>query len=292
MKEIKSKIGAVSNIKKITKTMEMVSVSKMKRATNRAQGSKDYARRALELLVTIAGEKHVSHPLLETGTGDKELVVVIASNKGLCGSYNTNISKALTRITKSKPDTTFDTVTLGKQAEKAARRNGLEIVASFIELNEKTTADEFQTLKNMLVDTFLDGTYRKVHILYTEFTSATAYTPVMTQVLPADSKTLQNQLLDEEIPQTEKEKLALYLFEPNEEEILGIVIPQLVHIALFQMFIESVASEHSARMFAMKNATDSAGEIIEELTLSFNKARQAGITQEISEIVAGAEALQ
>ncbi len=290
-KAIRQKMKSISNIKKITKTMEMVSVAKMKKGTEMANRGRAYSKYALELISHIANMPEITHPLLshETATG-RELVIVISSNKGLAGSYNTNISKALAAYVKNKSGN-IDSITIGKQSEKSARRNKLNIVASFINFSEKSSADEFLVLRDMITQKFLAGEYTKISILFTEFKSATTYKPYMMQLLPIIPDVYKNLLLEEEAPGVEKTSFQDYKFEPTESLVLAQIIPQIIAAAVYHAFVESVASEHSARMFAMKNANDNAGEILSDLTLFYNQARQSAITQEISEIVGGAAAL-
>jgi len=292
-KEIKLKIRTVSNIKKITKTMEMVSVSKMKKMVTKATHSKEYAVKALQLLANLSLEREISHPLLESGKGEKNLVIVYASNKGLCGGFNANVSKKLLEITKNKKRE-LEVITIGKQAERAARRAELNIVASFIDFNEKTGSDQFFSLQQTILDLFMTGQYHEVWMLYTEFQSAVSYVPVNYKILPPDINNLKHFFVDKEREERYQHKLKSlerYKFEPSEQEVLSKIIPEILHACLYYAHLESQASEHSARMFAMKNASDNAGGLVSDLTLQYNKARQAAITQEISEIVGGAEAL-
>ncbi|MEZ4103508.1 MAG: ATP synthase F1 subunit gamma [Candidatus Paceibacterota bacterium] len=292
-KAIKQKIKSVNNIKKITKTMEMVSVSKMKKTTDRVTRGRAYSRYALELLHHIAGEKHISHPFLEKNKTEKTLVIVISSNKGLAGAYNVNISKSLAKY-KASTKNTIDCITIGKQSEKSARRNGLEIVASFIEFSEKSTSEEFLAIRDIIISEFKSGKYESIKILYTEFKSSTSYKPFLMQILPVKEEIYRDLLLpdtEENTKHDEKKKLSLYTFEPSEAEILDTVIKQLLEQAIFHTFLESLASEHSSRMFAMKNANDSANTMVSELTLYYNRVRQGAITQEIAEIVGGAAAM-
>lgn len=292
-KAIKQKIKSVNNIKKITKTMEMVSVAKMKKTTERVTRGRAYSRYALELLHHIAGERHISHPLLEKKQSDKVLVVVVSSNKGLAGSYNVNISKALSKY-KAGTKKQIDCITIGKQSEKSARRNSLPIIASFIDFSEKSTSEEFLAIRDMVLTEFQSGKYEAVKVLYTEFKTATSYKPFLMQVLPIKEEIYKDLLLSAggEHSEYNKEKnLSLYSFEPSEAEVLDSVITQLLEQAIFHTFLESLASEHSSRMFAMKNANDSAQEILGELTLYYNQVRQGAITAEIAEIVGGAAAM-
>ena len=291
-KAIRQKIKSINNIKKITKTMEMVSVAKMKRGTDVANRGRLYAKYALELLSNIANIRDVKHPLLKKSEKEgKELVIVISSNKGLAGAYNSNISKALGIYSKNRK-AEVECITIGKQSEKSARRFDLKIIASFIEFSEKSSSDEFLAIRNMILEKFEKQEYSKISILFTEFKSSINYKPYLMQLIPVVPEIYKNLLIDNgDVENSTEDKYKEYTFEPNEYEVLAQIIPQIINAAIFHAFIESMASEHSARMFAMKNANDNAGELLDELTLFYNQARQAAITQEISEIVSGAAAL-
>lgn len=271
----------------------MVSVSKMKKMVSRALASKEYAIKALQLLANLSLERDIKHRLLEQGKGDKNLLVVFASNKGLCGGYNSNISRKLTEIAKQSKRT-LDVVTIGKQAERAAKRNDLSIIASFVDFNEKTGSDEFHKVKQILLEKMEGEEYHEVWMLYTEFKSAVTYTPLNYKILPPDIESLKHFFVGKDREERFKHKLkslSRYAIEPSPEEVLSKIIPEIVHASLYHAHLESQAAEHSSRMFAMKNASDNAGGMVDSLTLQYNKARQAAITQEISEIVGGAEAL-
>ncbi len=291
-KAIKQKIKSVKNIGKITKTMEMVSVSKMKKTTERVVSGRSYSKYALELLHNIATERHVTHPLLEKRDSGKVLVVVISSNKGLAGSYNLNIVKALSSYKNLREGKQIDCLTIGKQSEKAARVNGLNIIASFHNFSEKSTSEDFLAVRDVVLKEFTENGYEAVKVIFTEFKSATSYKPFIMQLLPVKEGIYKDILLQNQNGETSTEKkFSMYLFEPSESEVLDSVIRQLLEQALFNMFLEAQASEHSARMFAMKNANDNASEMMDSLTLLYNQVRQGAITQEISEIVGGAAAM-
>jgi F-type H+-transporting ATPase subunit gamma len=310
IKEVKQKIKSVGNIKKITKTMEMVSVSKMRRAVDKALASRAYSRYALELLVNLSKDKNVSHPLMEKGKSEKELIVVIASNKGLCGGYHTNLFKSLFLYmrTKELEGKELKAVTIGKYAEKICKKLKIEIFASFITFSEYSTLEQVKELSNLVTKEFKEGGYKDVKILYTEFFKSTTYKPVLRELFPISVETIQNileivvpapaeALLEKKnLPEEKEEKEIVfdftdYKFEPDLKVILESILPGMVDVVIYQTLAEAYASEHSARMFAMKNAGDNATAILDSLMLSYNHARQDGITKELSEIVAGAEAL-
>jgi F-type H+-transporting ATPase subunit gamma len=295
-KIIKQKMTSIGSIKKITKTMEMVSVSKMKKAVSNSLASREYARYALELLVTLAKERNIPHPLLEEGPGSKRLLVIVASNKGLCGGYNVNISKSVSKFKEKYIDEDIDCVTIGKQSERIAKRNKLNIIASITEFGENITLEEIEILNKIILKEFVEfKNYKNVSIAYTQFVKQLDYRPNIREIIPVSSKTSRNIIEEMETGSTaerfNKKSMALYLFEPNEERVLDKVIPDLMSAILLQIMLEAQASEHSSRMVAMKNATDNAGELLDDLKLTYNRARQAGITQEVAEIIGGAEAL-
>ncbi len=294
-KAIKQKMISIGNIKKITKTMEMVSVSKMKRAVSRSFASREYARYALEILVTLAKERNISDPLLEYGDGDRTLMLIIASNKGLCGGYNINVSKAVSKY-KTKNEGGLDAITVGKQAERIANRNKIPIVASFHEFGEDIDLNKVKTLRKLIIKEFVDlKKYKNVVVVYTEFIKQLDYRPTVKEILPISPRTTRD-IIEEiesghEDTRFEKRGMALYLFEPTEQRVMRKVLPNLLTATIFQILLGAGASEHSSRMVAMKNATDNAGELLDDLKLTYNRARQASITQEVAEIIGGAEAL-
>jgi F-type H+-transporting ATPase subunit gamma len=295
-KAIKQKIKSVGNIKKITKTMEMVSVSKMRRAVEKALSSRSYSHYALELLVNLSRDKNISHPLMTAGKSNKELLIIITSNKGLCGGYHTNLFKALNSYMKTEgaKNKEFKAVTIGKYGEKICKKLNVPMFASFITFSEFSTIEQTQELTNLVTKEFKEGNYASVKILYTEFLKSTTYKPVLRELFPLSIETVKNVVEDisgsDQVVIDDK-SLVDYQFEPDLNIILESILPGLVDIIVYQTLAEAFASEHSARMFAMKNAGDSATTILDALTLSYNHARQDGITKELSEIVAGAEAL-
>ena len=288
IKTIKKRISSVKNIGKITRAMEMVAASKMRKATEQALNTRTYAKLALELLVNIAQE-NVEHPLLEKRELNKILIIIIGSNKGLCGSYNSNVFKRLKETLGIHEDKKIDFITIGKKAEKMVEEN---IIASFIEFPEDITFDDITGLSKLVLDKFNNREYDRVKIIYTDFVSSIKSEVRKRNLLPVSEEILQQMIDDIKKEDDKKENMSTYIFEPDKGRLLDEVLPRLVEIQLYQSILESNASEHSSRMLAMKNASDSASEMLEELTLYFNQARQAAITQEISEIASGAVALE
>lgn len=290
-KTIKAKMKSVQNIGKITKAMEMISVSKMKKSVSKRLASQIFADRSFELLENLHVHKNLSHPHLESRDGSKVLIVIIASNKGLCGGYNMNVSKQVTEFVKSNPNITIDAVVVGKQSEKIARRNNISVIASFNELSDYYTGSEVRSILKTITETYdNDNDYREVVIAYTQFVSSLSFEAKVTPFIPLKVDVAQK-LAHIESSTNSKRKFALYSFEPNEQSVLDSAVPAVLMTVIYQLLLESLASEHSARVMAMRNASDNASDMYDELKLNFNRARQAAITQEISEIVGGSAAV-
>jgi len=289
-KTIKQKMKSVANIGKITKAMEMISVSKMKKAITKRNTSSLFARESLALLENLYEHKELSHSYLEKGKGEKVLMLVIASNKGLCGAYNVNVSKQVTKFIKNNPNTTVDIIAVGRQAQKAASRNGLQLVASFDDFSDYYKSGEVRSLLHTLFEKFDSGEYKEVRVVYTEFISSLSFETRNKSLIPLSLKNVR-EIIQDNSSEKKMRDFALYTFEPSEQEILNTVVPAVLMTVLYQYLLEGLASEHSSRVSAMRNASDNARELGEELRINFNRARQAAITQEIAEIVGGSSAV-
>lgn len=311
-KAVKSRIKSVKNTKKITKAMEMVSAAKMRKAIEAAIGARQYAQFAAGLMDRIGELSEPNFPLLQKRSVQNVLLVVVSSNRGLCGSFNSNILKAANKLYNSKQDLAMhrdedspapsDNVNLkvlgiGKKSALFAKKHNLELVGVYEDLFDKPDIDQVSPISNQIIEGFTKGEYDKVAVVYTNFISSLKQTPKVRQLLPVSKSDLD--IMINELPESEGEvkqedtlPIDCYFLEPGQDEILESVVPRLVEVALFQALLESAASEHSSRMIAMKNASEAAGEMIDNLTLVYNKARQAAITQEIAEIAGGAAALE
>lgn len=276
-KVIKQKIKSVGSIKKITKTMEMVSAAKMKKSIDGALTLRPFHTEAQHVLEDLSLDPFASHELLNHNGVKAEVVIIIASNKGLCGSYNVNIYRKLLEAYSEDERKDLQIVAFGKFSEKVAKKLHLETLASFN--NPIITGDDARVVATMLVDWYTNKKIGTVRILYTHFTSASTFTPTLVQLLPFSS---------EGKPDSRGEPR--YDYEPDQESVLSTIIPMMIHNIIYGALLESYASEHSARMFAMKSATDNASELQDELKLYYNRARQERVTQEIAEITAGAMA--
>ncbi len=292
-KEIKSRIKSVKNTKKITKAMELVAASKMKRAVSSTLASRLYAEYSWEILTSIANSsEEISHPLFVQREVKNILLVLITSNRGLCGAYNAQvIKKSLALFSKDIDGANIDIITIGRKGDTAMRRIGRNVIASFTELPDSIRLTDIMPVSSMIMDEYTKGNYDKVLVAYTDFVSALTQKPNIKQILPI-SKDQIKELIDTVGHNSEIEVKPLsahieYTFEGDQSLLLQSLAEKLSRMQIYQMLLESNASEQSSRMVAMKNASDAAGEMIDDLTLVFNKARQASITQEISEISAG-----
>ncbi|OQY09576.1 MAG: ATP synthase F1 subunit gamma [Fusobacteriia bacterium 4572_132] len=280
MREIKHRIKSVKNTHKITKAMEMVSSSKFKKFNNLVANSRPYSESLNNILKSIAGGiKSEHHPLFEGREKVKKVgLIVIASDRGLCGGFNSNTTKLVEKYKLENPDKEISIIAVGKKVRDYCRKREYDMKAEYIQLIPETLFEKAKEISENVVDFFYENIFDEVHIIYTEFISAIATELRIKQLIPVE--------------RIESEENQSYIFEPSEEIILDSLLPKYLNIYVYQSLLESMASEHSSRMRAMKSASDNAEEMIDDLTLSYNRARQATITQEIAEIAGGAEALK
>lgn len=316
---IRARIKSVKNTKKITKAMELVSAAKMRRTVASALASRQYAKYAWELLLRLKqnlnGESHVNeHPLLVLRPVKKILLIAVSSNRGLAGAFNSNLTKKVVEqlrhpheIARNRVGNTWvepadenpqiDFVVIGKRGEASIRRFTKNIVASFIDVSDVPKYADVEPVIKLAMDAYTSGDYDKVAIVYTDYVSALVQKPKIRQILPVSEADLEKTLFEvaggAEPMTAESEKFGNEaVFEPSVEEIINVAVTRLIESQVYQSVLESAASEHSARMLAMRSASDAATEMIDTLTLVFNQARQASITREISEISAGKAALE
>src|SRR3989338_7198814 len=296
-KEIKRRIKSVKSTKKITKAMELVAASKMKRAVSSTLASRLYAEYSWEILTSIArNTEKITHPLFLEREVKNILLLLITSNRGLCGAYNTQIiKKVLFLLKKENENIKIDIITIGKKWDMMMRRIGKNIIASFFELPSNISLSDIVPISELAINEYNLNHYDKVLIAYTDFISALSQKPNIRQIIPV-SKTSLKELIDtfgdnlrnkDEKPASQTDRVTDYLFEGDQDLLIGSLAEKLTRMQIYQMLLESNASEQSSRMVAMKNASEAAGEMIDDLTLIFNKARQSNITREISEISAG-----
>lgn len=310
-KAIKRRIKSISNTKKITKAMEMVAAAKMRKAVEAAVKTRAYATLAWNLLVNLSKTQTIKLPLLDIRPVKKLLVILITSNRGLCGSFNSNIIKKTARQLQNPKNISrhhvrgkqiesynqikADVIGIGRKGADFARKMKYNLIAAFAELSDKPNLNDILPISKMVIEAYTKKKYDKVVVAYTDFKSAIVQEAKLRQVLPISEFDLEKMIQDlgknTSATIEKEEKLNDYLFEPNKKQILKVILPRLVETQIYQALLESAASEHSARMMAMRNASDAAEDMIADLSLAYNKGRQAGITQEIAEIAGGATAL-
>ena len=324
---VKGRIKSIKSTRKITKALELVSAAKMKKAVDRALQSREYARETYEVLKRIIakGKARTLHPLLNERVSHNILMILVSSDRGMVGGLHANLGQYVAKLTKDprslamsrtgnvwktveeNEKITLDIATIGKKSELIASKLSLPIIASFNELSDVVSLDEIRGVTKFAIDQFLTKKYDKVLVVYSDFISVINQKPKVRQLLPVSivdlEKTIASALNEAPmmarneqrtlpVQPTEVTKGDDYIFEPGVKEILEEMVPKIVLTQMYQALLESRSSEHSARMIAMKNASDNAKEIIEDLQTMYNQLRQAKITQEIAEISAGKAALE
>jgi F-type H+-transporting ATPase subunit gamma len=279
-REIRRRIGSVRNIKQITRAMQFVAASKLKRAQDATLQSRPYADKIDEVLADLAavlgGE---DHPLLAKRADGPRLLVLLTTDRGLAGSLNTNtIRFAAQQITDGGSE--LSVVTVGRKGQAAMRRVRLPIAASFDGFGDRPTFAQVIAIARLLTDDYIAGRYSAIDLIYPRFISTLTQRPIIDRLLPVEP----SHDADEGIPGNQ------FIFEPNAGEVLRQLLPRYVATRVYQAVLELTASEQSARMVAMKSATENAQELIDDLTLTYNKVRQANITREMIEIATGANA--
>ena len=292
---IKRQIQSTKNIAKITKAMEMVSAAKMRRSQEAALIARPYAEAALKLLGNVSNslEEKKDYPLTHKREVEKLCLLVITSDKGLCGALNSSILKEASRIINENQDKEICLVTIGKKGEKFFRGKQ-KVIAVFDSIGDTVELMETLPISHLLMKDFLAEDYDKVIAVYTDFVSTLKQSVKTRTLLPVSEESIKktiDELGNNETGRTKKMKdTTEYIFEPSPEEVLEKLLPNLVETQVFHVVLESNASEHSARMVAMKSSTDNAQDMLEDLKLYYNSARQGKITQEMTEIAAGVAA--
>jgi F-type H+-transporting ATPase subunit gamma len=280
-REIRNRIRSVKNIQQITKAMEMVAASKLKRAQELVYAAEPYAEKLREIMSELGDSvSTISHPLLEQRSVQRTCVVLMTSDKGLCGAYNANIINRALDFIRSLNQESVRLVVVGKKANDFYRKRPYEVLKYWAFPTREVEFSFVAEVTRFLVEGYQKGDFDQVVLFYTKFKSAIATTPTQAQLLPIESS-----------KSAEKTRMsALYIFEPDPEELMKKLLPKYLQNQVYLALIEAAASEHGNRMVSMRNATDNADEMIRTLTLNYNKVRQASITREILEVVAGADA--
>ena len=285
MTEIKRRRVSIQSTQQITKAMKLVSTVKLQRAKTRAENSKAYFKYMYKTITSmLAKAGNVNHPYVQ-GNGSKNVAVVtVTSNRGLAGGYNANIIKLVTGSDIAKEDARIYSV--GKKGADGLSRKGYQVVTENPDYIDEPTYAQAQELSRRLLNDFEKGEIGEIYVAYTEFKNTVTHIPKLVKLLPVEASDVQE---DEEMSAIDK--ITPMNFEPSEEEAIALLIPKYVTSILYGAFVEAVASENGARMQAMDSATNNAEEIISDLELKYNRARQGAITQELTEIIAGANAI-
>ncbi|WP_273130227.1 F0F1 ATP synthase subunit gamma [Metabacillus sp. HB246100] len=282
LRDIKSRITSTKKTSQITKAMEMVSAAKLNRAENNAKAFGPYMNKIQEVVASIAnGSSDVSHPMLESRPVKRTGYLVITSDRGLAGAFNSSVLRAVYQAVQKrhKSNDEFVIIAIGKIGRDFFKKRGMNVISEITGLGDETNFSSIKDIASNAVNMFADETFDELYMYYNHFVSAIQQDVTEKKLLPLSDISSDS-------------RLTSYEFEPNQEEILEVLLPQYAESLIYGALLDSKASEHAARMTAMKNATDNAKELINGLTLQYNRARQAAITQEITEIVGGAAALE
>ncbi|KPQ28912.1 MAG: ATP synthase F1, gamma subunit [Marinobacter excellens HL-55] len=282
-KEIRNQIGSIKSTQKITSAMEMVAASKMRKAQERMRATRPYAEKMLQAIGHIAkSNKDYRHPFMQERAVKRVGYIVVSSDRGLCGGLNTNVFKLLVREMRGWKEKGVETdiCALGQKGASFFRSYGGNVVAAVTHMGDNPSASELIGSVKVMLDSFEQGKIDRLYLVSNEFVNTMTQSPTSLQLLP--------------LPEGDDEDVGHqwdYLYEPDSRPILDGLLPRYIESQVYQGVVENLACEQAARMIAMKSATDNAGGIIDELQLAYNKARQAAITQEISEIVSGASSV-
>jgi len=286
LKEIRGRISSVRNIAQITRAMEMVAASRMKRAQEAIVAARPYSDQLRDVLGRLAAVvTEEVDPLLARRPVQRIGLIVVTTDRGLAGSLNANAVRAVLRWVAQRADGArlqIEAITVGRKGRDALRRTGIPVAAHFAQLGDRPRFSDVTPVARLVVDDFVAGRFDEIAIAYSSFVSTLTQRPVIQRILPVEEPELEG-----ERARSNDE----YLFEPSPEAVLRRLLPHFVAIDIYRAVLENNASEQSARMIAMRNSTDNANELIEDLALVYNKTRQANITREMIEIASGAEAL-
>lgn len=284
-KEIRSKISSINKTRKITRAMEMVAASKMRKTQERMRASKPYANKIYEVIKHIArAASEYRHPFMSEREIKRIGIIVVTTDRGLCGGLNSNLFRETIRAIRNWQEhgKEVDIAVIGRKGQAFFRRVGGNILGSIDHLGDTPSINDFIGVVKIMLDAYYNGTIDSLHIVYNEFINTMTQKPFVKQLLP--------------LPKSEEDKKTLghhwdYIYEPEAKELLDEILERYIELQVYQAVVENIACEQAAKMIAMKSATDNAGDLIKEFQLAYNKARQAAITQELAEIVGGAAAL-
>lgn len=284
-KEIRTKISSINKTRKITRAMEMVAASKMRKTQERMRASKPYASKIYEVVKHIArANSEYRHPFMNEREVSRIGVIVVTSDRGLCGGLNANLLRETVRSVRTwkEQGKEIDVAVIGRKGLAFFKRVGGHILGSVEHLGDTPSVSDFIGVVKIMLDAYYNGSIDALHIVYNEFVNTMTQKPTVKQLLP--------------LPKSENDSKDMghhwdYIYEPDAKELLDDLLERYIELQVYQGVVENIACEQAAKMIAMKNATDNAGDLIKEFQLAYNKARQAAITQELAEIVGGADAL-
>lgn len=286
MRDIKRRKKSVSSTQKITKAMKLVSTVKLQKAKTKAENTTPYFNYMYNTVCSMLDKAGaINHPYLQAGESNKKAIVTISSNRGLAGGYNSNVIKLITGSDIAKEEILL--YTIGKKAHDVLDGKGYEVASEHDQVMEAPTYEDAMEISKEVLDAFTNGEVGEIYLAYTHFKNTVSHEPKLLKLLPVEIKEEDMKSSDEE----SKDDKMLMNFEPNPEEALDMIVPKYITSLIYGALVEAVASENGARMQAMDSATNNAEDIISDLTLKYNRARQGSITQELTEIIAGAEAI-
>jgi F-type H+-transporting ATPase subunit gamma len=273
IRDIKRHIRSVGNIKKITRTMQMVAGAKMQKTSQALIASRPYARIAWNMLLELsAGTERELHPLLQARPVRSSLFVIVSTDRGLCGPLNINLNAAALKMVPGRTSTRI--VTIGRKAREFFMRGGFNVIAEFTGLSAPVNYLQVQPISHMIIDEYTRQVVDEVKIMFTDYVSNLLQKPAVLRLLPVE-----RERLDKDRPAASQ-----FIYEPSPAGVIASLVPRIIEYEIYESILESQASEFAARMMAMKNATENAEQLIDGLTLAYNKARQEGITKELSEL--------
>ena len=282
MRDIKRRRESIQSTGQITKAMKLVSTVKLQKAKNKAENTKPYFEhmyKAVNSMLRKSGD--ILHPYLQSGSSEKKGIIMVTSNRGLAGGYNSNIIKMVMNSGISKEDAVIYAV--GRKGRDALARRGYNVAEDYSEVMNEPVFNDAAAIGRKVLDDFAAGKIGEIYLVYTEFKNTVTHVPTWLKLLPV--------VVSEEEEEDETDKLTLMNYEPEAEEALDLIIPKYINSLIYGGLMQSFASENGARMQAMDSATTNAEEMISTLELSYNRARQGAITQELTEIIAGANAI-
>ncbi len=282
IRKIRGRIKGVENIARITRAMEMIAASKMRKSQERGLAGRPYSEKIEQVIADLAAlpETSLQHPLLQWREAEKITVIHVTPDRGLCGGLNANLNRELSSYILKTGGKTVEVVAVGKKGRDFARRSGLNMVAEFTNLGDAPAYLDTLPISNIAISDYTTGKTDRVVVCFAQFVSTLTQKPVMKQLLPVEPAVITGGTNVE------------YIYEPDAARVLGTLLPRFVEMEIYHAILEAIASEQSARMVAMRNATDSAQELLGELTLLYNKARQEAITTELLDITGGVSAME